>query len=115
MYGAYTARLYEKDCNIYGEQNLFSALFLAVKNNRCLNKLEWDEFCAYLDKHQEISAMLIFPDLWTAIQAKECNAELESRLGPVIDETVVDVQANRGKGEETPSRIRKYSPYCRSH
>jgi hypothetical protein len=111
VYGLYQGRTLESHCQIYAKEPYLS-WFDAWTRQRCLNKKELDELCAYLGAHTELSAFLVYPDIWTAPKDPACRAALEKRLGPPLDEAWIFTGQNRGGRGSAPTRILWYPPRC---
>lgn len=111
IYGVYLARLTPAQCEIYN-QPPYSDWFTAWRQNRCFSPQEWDHFCAYLDQHTELSALLVYPKIWTAIEDPLCRAEIDRRLGTPEDQGTFFSKPSRDGLGEAPSQVLRYQPRC---
>lgn len=112
VYGLYTSRLMFSDCQIYHRQPYVS-WFSAWKEQRCLTEPEWTEFCSYLEKHTELSAVLVYPDIWHGARSPECRAQFDKYLGSPLEEGAFYLSPTRGGKGEHPTRVLYYPPRCR--
>jgi hypothetical protein len=112
VYGLYAARLLFSDCEVYNRAP-YTSWFQAWGQQRCFTGSEWDEFCGYLDQHTELSAILLYPEIWHGVKTQGCAAEFEKRLGtPLGVETMMTAPTRGGKGEH-PSQVVWFAPKCR--
>lgn len=95
VYGIYEARLTEAQCGIY-DRKPFQGWFEAWRQQRCFQGAEWDDFCAYLDSRAELSAVLVYPGIWRALQDPACRKEFEERLGAPVRESEFVANIERG-------------------
>lgn len=111
VFGLYAGRLEQKDCRIY-DRKPYQSWFAAWKEERCFDEKEWDEFCAFLDTRSELSAVLVYPDLWSATGKPECSAEFTRRLGkPLREAQFFRPRAGQDFGFGD-ARLRWYAPHC---
>jgi|GEM_PF-4825362 len=111
VYGLYTSRLVPSDCEYY-QRSPYLSWFNAWKTQLCFTESEWSDFCKYLSAHSELSAVLVYPDIWTAIQKPECRIEFEKHLGSALGEDTFYPTPMRGDTRTHPSRIIWYPPHC---
>lgn len=111
VYGAYLSRRVPSQCKAY-EGEPYRTWFDAWSKQRCLEDHEWESFCAYLEGHQELSAVLVYYDLWSALRDPACDAKLRKYLGEPRQEEKIDAWFTRGAKSVHPGRIRWYSPRC---
>jgi hypothetical protein len=94
VYGIYASRLVEEQCAPY-HQAPYLAWFDAWSKQRCWDEAEWSQFCAYLDGHPELSAILLYPDIWKGAGRPECLAEFTRHLGAPLEQARLDSQGAR--------------------
>ncbi len=111
VYGLYSGRLFWENCGIYNRAP-YTRWFEAWGQQRCFSPLEWDQFCGYLDQHTEISAILLYPEIWNAMEKPECAAQWDHHLGPPLDSQVAMTAPSRGGAGERPTRIMRYAAHC---
>jgi hypothetical protein len=80
VFGVYQGRMNEQQCAKYREPP-YGQWAEAWRGDRCLTPAEWDGLCAYLAGSHDISAILVFPGIWTAAGQPECASEFRRRLG----------------------------------
>ena len=117
VYGLYQSRLTEVQCQIYN-RSPYTSWFSAWREQRCLNEQEWPELCNYLQAHPELSAVLVYPDIWSGAGTQACVSQFEKYLGAPIEHGVFFSKATRqgfrgGRGEE-PSRVLRFAAKCRA-
>ena len=111
VYGVYQARLVPAQCEIYNKPP-YTSWFKAWAQDRCFTETEWKDFCAYVSDHKELSAILIYPDIWKAVGRPECLAQFEKVLGRPLSQADFSIGIKRG-GEPTGlSRVWRYTPRC---
>lgn len=81
VFGFYEARMVPDQCELYNHEP-FLGFFDAWKWQRCLNESEWKNFCSYLDASPEISAILVYPGIWRALENPACRAQFDQHFGP---------------------------------
>jgi hypothetical protein len=114
VYGFYQARNTPAQCDQY-DQSPYPHWFEAWKSDRCFSALEWQEFCGYLAKHPELSAVLVFPDIWKGAGNPACQAEFNQRLGPPLGESRFFTGATPGGEGKNLTRMQWYSAQnCRT-
>src|SRR5207245_1289081 len=64
VYGLYSFRMNEEYCQVYNRAPYLS-WFEAWKQQRCFTDGEWKDFCGYLSARAELSAILVYPDIWS--------------------------------------------------
>lgn len=111
VYGLYASRLMSSDCNYYN-QPPYTSWFDAWSTQRCLTSQEWDDLCHYLSEHSEISAVLVYPEIWTALQDPVCLGEFDRRLGAPRGQDSVFTALSRGGEGRQPTRVIWYSGRC---
>lgn len=113
VYGIYASRLLNADCEIYNKAP-YTRWFNAWGQQRCFNTSEWDEFCSYLDEHKELSAVLLYPDVWSAVgRSRECSVEFERHLGaPLAGDRAMTLPTRGGEGSD-PTRVFWFAPHCK--
>ncbi len=111
VFGAYTARMNDSDCNIY-RRAPYSSWFAAWKEHRCLSDNEWGEFCTFLETHSQLSAVLVFPDLWAGANTEKCQEKFKEHLGDPIDSVQFMGNPTRGGEGSDPTRLFWYAPHC---
>ncbi len=111
VYGLYQARMVQAHCENYGKAP-FTDWFAAWAANRCFTPREWDGFCGYLESRTELAGILLYPEIWPAVQKSECRAELERRLGQPLGEAPIVLSAHRGGIPKDTGTLRWYAPRC---
>ena len=111
VYGLYQSRLVFAQCEIY-DRAPYVSWFDAWAKQRCLTPPEWDEFCAYLDEHPELSAVMVYPGIWTAVAKPECRAEFNRRLGPPIGSGVFYSEPTVGARGRGPMSVLRFGAKC---
>lgn len=109
VFGLYQARMTQEHCNVYGTKAPYQSFYRAWNANRCFTSDEWKEFCSFLDERKELSAILLYPDIWTG--AGKCLDEFAKHLGPPIQEGHAYSKPSRNGGEDLV-RIQWYRPKC---
>ncbi len=112
VYGLYHARMLPSQCSTY-EVAPYTSWFDAWGSDRCFTQPEWEQFCGYLDSRRELSAILVYPGLWTAASKPECSAEFERRLGAPQGRTVLMTEPTLGGKGKDPTTVLWYAPRCR--
>ncbi|HUP56440.1 MAG TPA: hypothetical protein VM598_03240 [Bdellovibrionota bacterium] len=112
IYGLYQARMSPVQCENYNRVP-FLSWFSAWREKRCFTAPEWDQFCDYLDSRPELSAVLLYPEVWSGGQPLECLAEFRARLGPPLAEARLSSSPQRGYGEAGLTRLEHYAPRCK--
>jgi hypothetical protein len=111
VYGIYQSRMVLSQCETYAKQPYVTWL-QAWRANRCFTPDEWKDLCSYLDQHSELSAILVYPELWSGSQTPECQAQWKIHLGNPIDESSFYGDGNSGGQPRTPIRVMRFSPRC---
>ena len=114
VYGLYQARMTDSHCQIY-QRSPYLSWFDAWKEQRCFSDAEFDAFCAYLGEHPELSAVLLYPDIWIGPKQPGCWAKFEQRLGPAVEEASFFTAALRGGIGINPTRVFRFEPRCRGY
>lgn len=112
VYGLYAPRLVSAQCELYGRAPYLS-WFDAWRDQRCFNEGEWRQFCSYLDERADLSAILLYPDIWVGASAPSCLADFERHLGKPVAQSVFALNGVRGE-DEAPrvSRLLRYGVRC---
>jgi hypothetical protein len=111
VYGMYASRLTSDQCEVY-DRAPYLSWFDAWRAQRCFTDGEWTDFCAYLDSHSELSAVLLYPDTWTGAATPECMAKFAQHLGAPQAEGQYARAAIRGNETPQMSRLMKFAPRC---
>jgi hypothetical protein len=112
VYGIYASRLLPQNCEIYN-QSPYTHWFDAWREQRCFNADEWSEFCSYLDAHSELSAILVYPDVWSAVgHDPACASEFTRHLGQPLANDWAMITPTRGGEGRNPTRIFWFAPHC---
>jgi hypothetical protein len=111
VYGVYAGRLVPSQCQAYDQQPYVS-WFAAWREQRCLKPQEWDELCRYLDGHPELSAILVYPELWTGASSDACRAQFDAKLGKPVAEARLVMAAVRGAETPRYTRLWRYEARC---
>jgi len=111
VYGVYQSRINDAQCKIYQGQPM-SSWFTAWTSGRCFTAKEWDQFCSYLDSHQEITALLVYPEIWNLNDGDACIRDFARRLGPPLGQTRVAKEGARAGQWKEWTRILHYEPKC---
>jgi len=80
VFGGYQGRMNDSQCAKYRAPP-YASWIDAWRNDRCLTRAEWDGFCEFLADTGDVSAVLVYPALWTAASGFECAREFRRRLG----------------------------------
>jgi hypothetical protein len=111
VYGIYASRLVFSQCEVYNRAPYLS-WFDAWRTQRCFTEAEWGDFCSYLDQHAELSAVLLYPDIWSGAGSPECLDQFKQRLGPPLGEAQFVGAPVRGDERPVMSRLMRFSPRC---
>lgn len=111
IFGLYQARMNTEACRRY-DAPPYAALFDAWKRDRCLSPPEWDNLCSFLNQDHSLSAILIYPDLWRAIESPQCRQEVISRLGNPVAQAKFAIEPSR-TGSYKMTRILRFTPHCK--
>ncbi|MGE4106011.1 MAG: hypothetical protein AB7F66_02285 [Bacteriovoracia bacterium] len=116
-YGLFQARLVQSQCSYYDEAP-FTSWFNAWRQQRCLTPPEWKDFCGYLDRYSDLSAVLVYPTIWTGAGSPECRAEFAAHLGPPVQSGKFYLEAPKrdAQGRLPPpgDELLRYAPKCRN-
>jgi hypothetical protein len=111
VYGLYESRTSPSDCEIY-DRKPYRSWFQAWMQNRCFKPQEWDDFCGYLGQHSELSAILLYADIWNAAGRSDCLSQFVAHLGMPLDEGEAFSGPSRGGKGVNPTRIFRFAPRC---
>jgi hypothetical protein len=111
VYGLFQPRMTEAHCEIYHREP-YMGWFSAWRENRCFHAGEWKAFCSYLQEHSEISAVVLYPEIWTAASSPACLAEFDRHLGRPMAEASAMALASRGGEGRWPTRVLWFSGRC---
>lgn len=106
VYGSYTARMSERECDLYRKAP-YTGWHSAWRNNHCFNDDDWDGLCKHLASQPGIAAVLVLPDIWKAADEQACASEFVAHLGRPIAEVTFP------KFAIPSSRVQWYAPRCR--
>lgn len=112
VYGIYESRLVPNQCANYDQQP-YQSWFSAWGNQRCYSDEEWKSLCSYLDQHSELSAILVYPDVWKGVNSLECQKKFEFYLGSPLDQTQVSTDWLPHEKKGQAMRVVRYAPHCR--
>jgi hypothetical protein len=113
VFGIYASRLVEKQCKTYDAAPFYSWI-VAWREQRCFNEEDWKGFCDYLDQNSQLSAILIYPDLWKAAQQPECLQQIHRHLGVPVAHSSFFGNADRGGHGKDLLQVERYAPKCHS-
>jgi hypothetical protein len=111
VYGFYQSRMNEAQCDVF-RRAPYESWFAAWRDNRCFTAPEWDQFCAYLPTQAGLSAVLVYPEIWSAAAAPACAAEFARRLGPPRGVAGIQLRPTRGGAGEGATRVMWFGPRC---
>lgn len=111
VYGSYLSRTVPAQCGTY-DREPYRSWFAAWKANRCLADGEWQDFCRYLEDRPETSAVLVYTDLWPAVQDPACRDEFDRHLGSPRAAAVTLTEARRGAVAAGRTGLRWYAARC---
>ncbi|MCM2277501.1 MAG: hypothetical protein NDJ89_05445 [Oligoflexia bacterium] len=111
VYGLYQSRMTPAHCAIY-RRTPYTEWFAAWRENRCFSPAEWDGFCGHLRERTELSAVLVYPDIWKAAGRPECLAEFERRLGPARGQSAFPIVPSPGGQDRTQTRLLWFGARC---
>jgi hypothetical protein len=111
VYGLYESRMSVGDCEIYN-RNPYRSWFQAWRQNRCFTPPEWTDFCQYLGRHSELSAVMLYADIWSAAGTPSCLSQFVHFMGAPLDEAEVFSAPTRGGDGAHPTRIFRFAPRC---
>ncbi len=111
VFGIYQGRMNDQHCAKY-RQPPYGSWVEAWHANRCLTSAEWNGLCAYLAGTSEISALMIYPGIWTAAGKPECAQEFDRRLGQPRGRAEIATLSRRGPiaGSDKAESIGSYWP-----
>ncbi len=115
VYGIYQARMSPAECRIYDELDPIPQWFSAWREDRCFQPEEWKNFCEYLrtpGKGADIGSILLYPDLWKAVQKPECWSEWTHHLGAPLQEAEYFSSVTRGAQGNQKGRVFRFSGRC---
>jgi len=113
VFGLYQSRMTFEQCEIYNKLP-YTQWFQAWGQQRCFKPEEWNQFCGFLKEHTELSAVLVYPDIWTPLaNDPACVAEFERHLGPTVAEGRFVTDQQRGAKGGHYMRIWRFEPRCR--
>ncbi len=78
VHGVYQARLTTDQCSY--NRAPYESWFKAWRENRCFNDQDWKSLCDYLQT-QKISAVLLYPDIWSGSRDPKCLEDIQRHLG----------------------------------
>lgn len=111
VYGLYQSRMSEAQCDVFRKAP-YESWFNAWRENRCFTGPEWDQFCAYLPTQAGVSAVLVYPEIWSAAAAPACAFEFERRLGRPKGVAGIQLRPTRGGAGEGSTRVMWYGNRC---
>jgi hypothetical protein len=111
VYGLYHPRMLPDQCEYYRKAP-FQSWFQAWRERRCFNPEDWKQFCGYLETRSELSAILLYPEMWEGASKPECLAEFSARLGPPLGSAEIATSATRGGQGTDFTRILRFNPRC---
>jgi hypothetical protein len=111
VYGIYAARLIPAQCEYY-HQAPYLSWFEAWRTQRCFTEAEWGDFCSYLDQHTELSAVLLYPDIWSGAGTPACLAQFERHLGGPLGQADFANGPVVGDGGAPMSRLIRFGTRC---
>ena len=114
-YGLYQARMAPQHCDNYGTAP-FTSWFKAWGERRCFEPQEWNEFCDYLDHQPELSAVLLYPEIWRGSGSRECLQQFDQHLGSPVNEAVFFLRADPGESGPVgkyPTRLLQFGAKCK--
>jgi hypothetical protein len=113
VYGLYQARMTPSYCGEY-RQEPYLSWHQAWYEQRCFSPTEWRELCDYLERHSELAAILVYPDIWKGASSAYCEAQFERYLGKPADQSVYGSMPDRNGTPQSTHRLRRYEPHCRA-
>lgn len=111
VYGASISRLTNEQCEIYKHAPYIDWIH-AWRDQRCFSPADWEGFCQYLGAHTELSAVLLYPEIWTAAQDPACLSQFTSHLGPPSEEASLAIQMVRGNEVPQVTRLLRFGTHC---
>ncbi|MDR3607133.1 MAG: hypothetical protein P4M08_07120 [Oligoflexia bacterium] len=111
VYGLYSARMVPANCENYNRSPYWS-WFNAWRAQRCFNSADWEQFCSYLNQHTELSAILLYPEIWFGAASPDCQAEFRRHLGGPLGEASALTAPTRGGQGANLTRIQWFAPHC---
>ena len=111
VFGIYQGRMNDQHCAKY-LQPPYGSWVEAWRADRCLTSAEWDSLCDFLSRTKEISALLVYPGIWTAAGTPECAREFDRRLGKPRGRAEIATLFRRGPiaDSDKPESIGSYGP-----
>lgn len=113
VYGVYQSRMTPGLCQIYNREP-YVRWFDAWRWNRCFTPSEWGQFCEYTAQHPELSAVLLYADVWSAAGTPACLADFAAHLGNPLAEAGVFTGPSRQEHGVRPTRLFRFNPQCMS-
>ncbi len=111
VYGLYQSRMTEAHCQGYRKWP-FHSWFNAWREQRCFSDYEWTDFCQYLSQHSELSAIFVYPDVWTGAGKPECMQKFVENLGEPLGQASYMAAPTRGGRGAHPSRLLWFKAQC---
>lgn len=112
VFGIYQSRTVPKQCEIY-DSFPFRSWVSAWREQRCFSNMDWESFCRFLEEHSELSAILIYPELWKAAEEPECKKQIEAHLGlPLAESQFFGASSPGGHGKNL-LRVIRYPTHCK--
>ncbi len=111
VYGIYQSRLVWGHCDAYNRAP-YLGWFDAWREQRCFSNQDWKDFCQHLDQHPELSAVLVYPDIWVGAGTPECLAQFEAHLGQPMAQGLFTMDAVRGNQVPRQGRLMRYGTKC---
>ena len=111
VFGIYQGRMNDTHCATY-RQPPYGSWVEAWRADRCLTPPEWEGLCSYLARTSDISALLIYPGIWTAAASPGCAQEFDRRLGKPRGRAEIATFYRRGPvaDSDKPESIGNYWP-----
>ncbi len=113
VYGLYQSRIVPAHCENY-DRAPFLSWFDAWDKQRCFTNVEWKDFCSYLKKHSEISAILLYTGIWKGAGTPECLEKFRKHLGSPVENSSIMTAPTRGGKGKNPSELFWFKNQCQT-